>query len=97
MYGVEVGVYLADDVGSLVGLAKHCVKVYGVVRGLVSVGILADEPGDVGDASSPVSSELVVKSWSSACIVFSREPKHSWSPSMSCGTSHVYCHALPSQ
>ena len=48
MYGVEVGVYLADDVGSLVGLAKHCVEVYGVVRGLVSVGILADEPGDVG-------------------------------------------------
>ena len=40
---------------------------------------------------------LTENSESSLATVASREPKHASRPSMSCGTSHVYCQALPSQ
>ena len=45
----------------------------------------------------PSSTELTVKSESSFSTKASLPPKHPISPSTSCGTSHVYCHALPSQ
>ena len=50
-----------------------------------------------GEVSAPSTTELTVKSESSFPSISSRPPKHPTSPSTSCGASHVYCQALPSQ
>ena len=50
-----------------------------------------------GEVSPPSTTELTVKSESSFSIIFSLLPKQASNPATSCGASHVYCQALPSQ
>lgn len=50
-----------------------------------------------GEVSAPSITELTVKSESSLPSMRARLPKQDSSPATSCGASHVYCQALPSQ